>query len=72
MKYVHVNPEEAVQVHLDIKSKMSFGIHWGTFSLVYTPYLEPRNRTKEAVKEKNISEREFIVPNLGETVIGVN
>ena len=29
----HVDPEEAVKIHLDIKSKASLGIHWGTFAL---------------------------------------
>lgn len=35
MKDQHVNTEEAVQIHEDIKSKNSLGIHWGTFSLSY-------------------------------------
>lgn len=29
----HINPEEAVQIHLDVKSKKSIGIHWATFIL---------------------------------------
>ena len=33
MSSQHVDPEEAVQIHEDIKSKFSFGIHWGTFTL---------------------------------------
>ena len=35
MKDQHVNTEEAVQIHEDIKSKSSLGIHWGTFSLSF-------------------------------------
>lgn len=33
MQPQHVNPEQAVQIHLDVKSKKSVGIHWGTFVL---------------------------------------
>ena len=33
MKFVHVDPEEAIKIHYDLKSKMSFGIHWAAFKL---------------------------------------
>lgn len=29
----HVDPDEAVQIHKDVKSRSSIGIHWGTFIL---------------------------------------
>ena len=29
----HVDPIQAVQVHQDLLSKKSLGIHWGTFKL---------------------------------------
>lgn len=29
MRPQHINPEEAVMIHEDIKSKLSMGIHWG-------------------------------------------
>lgn len=34
MSSVHCSPEDAVEVHLDVQSKHSIGIHWGTFILV--------------------------------------
>jgi N-acyl-phosphatidylethanolamine-hydrolysing phospholipase D len=29
------DPEEAVKIHTEIKSKKSIGIHWGTFNLTF-------------------------------------
>ena len=31
MKDMHCHPEEAVQIHLDVNSQKSIGMHWGTF-----------------------------------------
>ncbi|CAG2177336.1 unnamed protein product, partial [Oppiella nova] len=31
----HVDPEQAVQIHEDIGSKLSVGVHWGTFALAH-------------------------------------
>lgn len=31
MKPQHIDPEEAVQIHEDLNSKQSMGIHWGEF-----------------------------------------
>lgn len=33
MRAQHVNPEEAVKIHQDVKSKFTVAIHWGTFAL---------------------------------------
>ena len=35
MKFQHVNPEDAVLVHKDIKARKSVAIHWGTFNLSF-------------------------------------
>ena len=29
----HIDPEEAVKVHIDVKARKSLAIHWGTFAL---------------------------------------
>ena len=35
MEFQHVDPQAAVEIHEDIKSNFSLGIHWGTFNLSY-------------------------------------
>lgn len=35
MKYQHIDPEEAVRIHIDVQAKKSVAIHWGTFALAY-------------------------------------
>jgi len=73
MKFVHVNPREAVQIHRDIRSSKSVGIHWGTFRLTYEHYLEPKLKIQELVQASRISGNQpldFVVVGLGETVEG--
>jgi L-ascorbate metabolism protein UlaG (beta-lactamase superfamily) len=66
MKDSHVNPEEAVQIALDLKTPHSFGMHWGTFTLTDEPVLEPPARLKEALKKQNLESDFFISPKPGE------
>ena len=69
MRYHHISPEEALQVHLDIGSKKSVAIHWGTFILTDEPLDEPPKRMKKALKEKGLREEDFLILKHGETVI---
>ena len=66
MKDSHVNPEEAIQIALDLKTPRSFGMHWGTFILTDEPVLEPPARLEEALKEQNLAPDFFISPKPGE------
>ncbi|CAG2114706.1 unnamed protein product [Medioppia subpectinata] len=63
----HIDPEEAVQIHEDIRSKASVGIHWGTFVMAHEYYLEPPMKLKTALKDHNLDENEFIVISHGQT-----
>lgn len=64
----HVDPEEAVQIHKDVKSKISVGIHWGTFALAHEQYLEPPEKLKNALEENNLNENEFITLQHGQSI----
>jgi len=49
--FIHMNPEESVQAHLDLKGKKMLPIHWGKFKLSLHTWTEPIERaTKEAEK----------------------
>ncbi len=69
MKFYHVNPEEAVQIHSDVHSKKSIGIHWGTFPLTDEPLDEPPRRLSQAVKSKGLRPEAFGVLKHGETIV---
>jgi len=69
MKNAHLNPEDAVAAHLDLHSKISMGIHFGTFQLTYEGIEQPIISLKKALKHKQIPETNFITPGFGETYI---
>jgi len=66
MKTQHVDPSEAVQIHIDIKSKKSLGIHWGTFALTIEPEDEPPKLLAQELQQRGLKEDEFIVTKIGE------
>jgi L-ascorbate metabolism protein UlaG (beta-lactamase superfamily) len=66
MKDSHVNPEEAVQIALDLRSPYSFGMHWGTFILTDEPVLEPPVRLERALVDQNLEPDFFRSPKPGE------
>lgn len=62
----HVNPEDAVQIMLDLEAEKGFGMHWATFTLTDEDTIEPKIRLENAVK--NNSEIDFISLIPGEVV----
>ncbi|MDR9418999.1 MBL fold metallo-hydrolase [Gracilimonas sp.] len=51
MKPMHVNPEEAIQVHKDVGADISFGMHFGTFPLADDGMKDPENGFFEAMQK---------------------
>lgn len=66
LKPQHVDPEEAVKIHQDVKSQSSVGIHWGTFTLTYEHYLEPPLKLKQVLEAEGLKEDAFITLRHGE------
>ena len=58
----HVNPEDAIQVMLDLEAEKAFGMHWGTFALTDQDTLEPPARLKEALKSFNSPDFISLIP----------
>ncbi|GAQ81915.1 N-acyl-phosphatidylethanolamine-hydrolyzing phospholipase D [Klebsormidium nitens] len=67
MSAVHCSPEDAVAVHVDVKSKQSVAMHWGTFSLTDEPLLEPPVRLSKELQRLRIEPESFIALRHGET-----
>ncbi len=68
MKEQHVNPEEAVQIHLDLQAKRSIGVHWGTFDLTDESLDQPPKDLAVARKSKGLAQDAFDVMAIGQTL----
>jgi len=73
MKEAHMNPSEAVQVHHDLGSKKSIGMHWGTFRLTDEGRYDPCRELDRIMQEKMLPPDAFITlePGLGISLSGV-
>ncbi|NBW81798.1 hypothetical protein EBR21_08590, partial [bacterium] len=67
MKDQHVNPAEAVDIHRDVKSGQSVGMHWGTFQLTDEPIDEPCQLLSSEAKNKSLGPVDFTCMEIGET-----
>ena len=67
MRVMHVNPEEAVKIHQDIRARRSVAMHWGTFILTDEPLDEPPHRLAAARLAAGIAPEEFFLMKHGET-----
>ena len=67
MRQVHMNPKDALQAHLDLKSKQSVGMHYGTFQLSAEGLDTPLIDLQQALKERNMPKECFTTLDVGET-----
>jgi N-acyl-phosphatidylethanolamine-hydrolysing phospholipase D len=71
MRWVHVNPEEAVRVFLDLgggEGGVMGAIHWGTFKLTDEPMDEPPARVRRVWAAAGLPADRIWVPRHGETL----
>jgi L-ascorbate metabolism protein UlaG (beta-lactamase superfamily) len=63
---IHMAPEQTVQAHIDLNTKVSMPVHWGKFGLAYHPWTEPIERFTAAADTAIIS---YTTPLIGEQVV---
>jgi L-ascorbate metabolism protein UlaG (beta-lactamase superfamily) len=69
MSPVHISPKKAIKVHLDVKSKQSIAMHFGTFPLADDNRERDLNEFEIAKKEAKIDDDSFIIPMEGKPII---
>jgi L-ascorbate metabolism protein UlaG (beta-lactamase superfamily) len=67
MRPVHLNPEEAVQAHLDLGSKMGLGMHYGTFALANEALEAPVEGLRKCLELHSQKNIDFLPQIHGET-----
>jgi L-ascorbate metabolism protein UlaG (beta-lactamase superfamily) len=68
MRPQHIDPDEAHTIHQMVKSKLSIGIHWGTFILTDEPIMEPKMWIEKIRKEAGDDGTSFIVLEHGQSI----
>lgn len=62
MKEMHMNPEEAVLAHLDLESRLSIGMHFGTFQLTDEGIDTPEKDLSMALDKLKVNNFKVIKP----------
>ncbi|MHB1020845.1 MAG: MBL fold metallo-hydrolase [Acidobacteriaceae bacterium] len=68
MQPMHLNPAEAVQVHVDVASRLSIACHWGTFRLTDEPPNEPPALLAQELSARHMDLQSFRALRVGETI----
>jgi len=73
MGHVHVCPEDSLNIHKDVKSRKTVGMHYGTFrggiSQYYEDVREPPRRWRAAAEKDGLWGSECGLCNVGQTII---
>lgn len=64
----HVNPEEAIRIHRDVRARRSIGMHWGTFPLTAEGPIDPLRELEKQRRVFGIRGSEFMAMAVGEVV----
>lgn len=68
MQDIHLNPNDAVKAHKDLRSQKSVGIHFGFFQLTTEGREAPEQDLRQALVRHKLRSEDFHVPYSGEQV----
>ena len=66
MRDNHMNPDDAVQAHLQLQSQQSMAIHFGTFKLSDEGQFAPLMALEQALHDRQVPSESFRAPKPGE------
>ena len=69
MGSAHVDPAQAIDIHLEVRAQQSLPIHWGTFQLTIEPILEPPQLLREEMTRRGLPLEQFRPVKIGETLV---
>lgn len=64
----HTDPEEAIQIMIDLDARKALGIHWGTFKLTDEPWEDPALRLAAGMKAHGIETGKFVAMHPAEAI----
>ena len=69
MASAHVDPAQAVDLHLEVGAEQSMPIHWGTFQLTIEPFKEPPRLLVDEMHRRGLALESFRPVKIGETLV---
>ena len=69
MASAHIDPAQAVDIHLEVGAQQSLPIHWGTFQLSIEPILEPARLLVEEMQRRGLPAAQFRPLKIGDTLL---
>lgn len=67
MKRMHINPDDAVQLMLDLEARQAMGVHWGTFKLSQETFDQPLRDLAVALRVRGLAQDKVWLLRHGET-----
>lgn len=68
MSPIHVSPDQAIQIHRDVKSKKSIAMHFGTFPLADEGQGKAEEDLILGLEKSGIEQKQFVIPEEGEPI----